>query len=145
MEAPCGSRTCWTLNVEPTHYLFLPITTMKDKQAVTPGYLPVPTSIEPLSGKTSKPRFRILLRILLLTVVLGSLWAAGVYENFCNHGKGNSPGFLPSKSHAASCAQAEPLQPLKHDELWKNLSAIVGSSDFQSKAIDWLGNAVRIP
>lgn len=118
---------------------------MKDKQAITPGYLPVPTSIEPSSGKTRNPKFRTLLRFLLPTVVLGSLWAAGVHENFCNHDKGNPLSIFPPKSHAASCAQAEPLQPLKHDELWKNLSAIVGSSDFQSKAIDWLGNAVRIP
>ncbi len=115
---------------------------MKEKQIVTSGFLPAPTSIETLSGKAGNSKLKALYRLLLLPAVLGSLWVTGVHKNFCYHDKGNSLGNF---SNTAPCAQVDSLQPLKHDELWKNLSAIIGSSEFQSKAVNWLGNAVRIP
>lgn len=45
----------------------------------------------------------------------------------------------------AICPQQQPLTPLAHSKVVDNLMATYSTSDFEKKAIEWLGDAVRIP
>lgn len=52
-------------------------------------------------------------------------------------------GFL--KSSDELCPQADPLTPSKDKDLWDDVAEMYGSQSFQSKAVEWLGGAVRVP
>ncbi len=116
---------------------------MKAEQ-INMSALPVSGSVETWSGRAGNSKPKVLSRLLLIVVIACSLWVTGVYDGF-NHRDEGLLNIFFSKPHTVSCAQVESLQPLKHNQLWKNLSTTIGSSEFQSNTVDWLGNAVRIP
>ncbi|KAK7686392.1 hypothetical protein QCA50_010616 [Cerrena zonata] len=43
------------------------------------------------------------------------------------------------------CAQASAVNPVKHAELWSSLDGIYATETFASRAIEWLGGAIRVP
>ena len=44
------------------------------------------------------------------------------------------------------CPQTDVLVPQKNIELWNDLTTTIGSSNgFQTKAVDWLAGAVKVP
>ena len=43
------------------------------------------------------------------------------------------------------CPQAPAVTPVKHAELWQSLDKTYGKESFVSRAIDWLGGAIRVP
>ena len=43
-----------------------------------------------------------------------------------------------------SCPQADALVPQASGALWNTLGAVYASDDFRTRAVDWLGGAVRI-
>ena len=44
------------------------------------------------------------------------------------------------------CPQTDVLVPEKNNELWNDLTATIGSLDrFQTRAVDWLAGAVKVP
>ncbi|KAG5645625.1 hypothetical protein DXG03_005616 [Asterophora parasitica] len=43
------------------------------------------------------------------------------------------------------CAQSDVLIPEKNSALWESLGATFGTEEFKTRAIDWLGGAVRVP
>ncbi|EMD39065.1 hypothetical protein CERSUDRAFT_112759 [Gelatoporia subvermispora B] len=45
----------------------------------------------------------------------------------------------------ALCPQAAPLLPQKNGALWEKLGETYGSEAFLTRAVDWLGGAVRVP
>jgi hypothetical protein len=44
-----------------------------------------------------------------------------------------------------SCPQVDVLVPQANGALWNFLGAIYASNDFKTRAVDWLGGAVRVP
>ncbi|KAJ7767417.1 hypothetical protein DFH07DRAFT_1011128 [Mycena maculata] len=46
---------------------------------------------------------------------------------------------------AAGCPQVEALTPERGAELLGNISHLIGTADFKTKAIDWLAGAVQVP
>lgn len=48
-------------------------------------------------------------------------------------------------SKQADCDQADVLIPEKNGALWDSLTAVYGTDAFQSRAVDWLGGAVKVP
>lgn len=50
-----------------------------------------------------------------------------------------------SKKATSSCPQAEVLVPEKNSALWDSLTATYSTDAFQSRAVEWLGGAVRVP
>ena len=43
------------------------------------------------------------------------------------------------------CPQTDVLVPEKNNELWNGLIATTGSNGFQTKAVDWLAGAIKVP
>ena len=52
---------------------------------------------------------------------------------------------LESISAADLCPQPSALTPIEHAQLWQSLSGTYGTDAFVSRAIDWLGGAIRVP
>lgn len=46
---------------------------------------------------------------------------------------------------AAGCPQVDPLTPERGAELLGNISDLIGTADFKTKAINWLAGAVQVP
>lgn len=118
---------------------------MKAQQKTSSDHLPIPTSIESSPERSGKSKPKVLLQFLLLSGVIASAWTtAGFYKGRC-HRDGKAQTSVSAKPHATTCTQVDPLLPGKHHELWANMSATIGSDEFQSKAVDWLSRAVQIP
>jgi len=43
------------------------------------------------------------------------------------------------------CPQVDELVPEKNGMIWESLQDMYGTEDFKTRAVDWLGGAVRIP
>ena len=43
------------------------------------------------------------------------------------------------------CPQTDVLVPEKNNNLWNDLTATIGSNGFQTKAVEWLAGAVKVP
>lgn len=43
------------------------------------------------------------------------------------------------------CLQAHVIHPVENEKLWSEISSIIGTDDYKTRAIDWLAGAVRIP
>lgn len=54
-------------------------------------------------------------------------------------------GFDLKKPSAELCPQVGPLTPSKHRTLWEATGKTFDSGAFKSKAVQWLGGAVRVP
>ncbi|RDB23324.1 Carboxypeptidase S [Hypsizygus marmoreus] len=103
---------------------------------------------EPLLPSTtiSKPSDRKFRRPLLYTgllLLLSSYYALLILPQFTDLGP-----WLGQKHHDYStnyCPQADVLVPEVNGELWNSLTATIGTASFKSRAVEWLGGAVRVP
>jgi len=100
--------------------------------------LPQPT----ISRTNTNSRFPILKRTVFLVAALGlGFYFSNIFtENVAihavtqwYHGDGDS------------CPQADVLVPQANSILWNSLGAIYASDNFKTRAVDWLGGAVRVP
>jgi Gly-Xaa carboxypeptidase len=99
-----------------------------DKDILLPSQAP--------SKQASRPKSTVktILYIGLLVLVQCLFWkSAGFDSPFVN------------KSSTTLCPQAPELVPQKNGKVWQHLSETFSTSDFKTRAIDWLGDAVRIP
>ncbi len=88
-------------------------------------------------ASTKKPtRFRTLL------VALGLVLCTFKLIDFAARGTTLLPYTLEDSNH---CPQTGLILPRKNRKLWKDLGETVGSTSFQTRAVDWLGGAVRVP
>ena len=94
--------------------------------------LPLPTTI---SRPNTNP---ILKRAAFLVAVLGlSFYFSNIFtENVATYWY---------RSDGESCPQADVLIPQAHSALWNSLGAAYASENFKTRAVDWLGGAVRVP
>jgi len=53
--------------------------------------------------------------------------------------------YVSDKIPKSLCPQAAELVPTKNAQVWKDLTQTFGTNNFKTRAIDWLGDAVRIP
>jgi len=100
--------------------------------------LPQPT----ISRTNTNSRSPILKRAVLLVAALG----LGSY--FCNIFTGNVAIHAATQWYhddGDSCPQADILVPQANSALWNSLGAVYASDDFKTRAVDWLGGAVRVP
>lgn len=52
---------------------------------------------------------------------------------------------LDHRRGAKPCPQSDPLYPKQHAELWESLKRDFDEEAFRTRAVAWLGGAVRIP
>jgi Gly-Xaa carboxypeptidase len=52
---------------------------------------------------------------------------------------------LPDVTSADLCPQVDELVPEKNGVIWESLQDTYSTSEFKTRAVDWLGGAVRIP
>ena len=100
--------------------------------------LPQPTTSRP-STNSRFPRLKRAV-VLLAVLGLGSYFFSILAENVAihavtrwYHGDGDS------------CPQVDVLVPQANGALWNSLGAVYASDDFKTRAVDWLGGAVRVP
>lgn len=43
------------------------------------------------------------------------------------------------------CPQADDLTPQVNSDLWHDVSQVIGTDAFKTRAIDWIAGAVRVP
>jgi len=59
-----------------------------------------------------------------------------------------APKFAVSKPHhdpAALCPQVKPITPTKHSAIWESFVEKTTTDEYKTRAIEWLGGAVRVP
>jgi Gly-Xaa carboxypeptidase len=89
-------------------------------------------AVEKLKAKyRSRPKF-----ILFLITYLGVHFVYEAYKWVEAVGIGDN---------APRCAQADVLTPDKNANLWNELNEKIGTPAFETSAINWLADAVRIP
>ena len=84
-------------------------------------------------------RFPILKRAVVILAVLGLGFYLSFTESVAIHVGQSYHG------DGESCPQADVLVPQANGALWNSLGALYTSDDFKTRAVDWLGGAVRIP
>ncbi|KAF9450372.1 carboxypeptidase S [Macrolepiota fuliginosa MF-IS2] len=109
---------------------------------ISSGYLPTESSVVFPIDKSRKSKLKTFLHLICIA---GAVWATSSYYKGYRHDPQALTNVFTSQPHPATCAQADPLIPEKHGELWALLSTAISSSDFQLKAVDWLSRAVQIP
>ncbi|KAF8337820.1 hypothetical protein F5887DRAFT_983763 [Amanita rubescens] len=92
--------------------------------------------VAPASSKKRSTRFRSLL------IVLGLVLCTLKLIDFAARGTTLLPYILEDSNN---CPQTGLILPRKNRKLWNDLGGTVGSNDFQTRAVDWLGGAVRVP
>lgn len=60
------------------------------------------------------------------------------------HGSLYFDEFLPRET-AAGCPQVDALVPQRDSDLLGNISDLISTADFKTKAINWLSGAVQVP
>ena len=105
---------------------------MSDKKQYFSG---LPTSAE--FGSPSRCK-RI--KALAIGLCLGLLGTGGYV------GQTIAQGFPVSKPHpTALCPQVNPITPTKHSAIWESFVERSTTDEYKTRAIEWLGGAVRIP
>jgi len=108
---------------------------MSDKKQDFTG---LPTSVEPI--KLGSPSRSKRIKALVVGLCLGLLGTGGfVLQSI-------APGFAVSKPHpTALCPQVNPIAPAKHPAIWESLVERFTTDEYKTRAIEWLGGAVRVP
>ena len=108
---------------------------MSDKKQDFAG---LPTSVEPV--KLGSPSRSKRIKALVVGLCLGLLGTGGfVLQSI-------APGFAVSKPHpTALCPQVNPIAPAKHPAIWESLVERSTTDEYKTRAIEWLGGAVRVP
>ena len=86
------------------------------------------------------PSIRKRTKTLAIGLCLGLLGTGGFFSRTI------APNFAVSKPHpTALCPQAKSIIPLKHSEVWESLVERSTTDEYKTRAIEWLGGAVRVP
>jgi hypothetical protein len=102
-----------------------------DEKRARAAFLPLATPVP----STKVARFGKFLTVLLVGITLCILKL--VYFT-------TSSTYLLQDTHF--CPQTDVLVPEKNIELWNDLTTTIGSlNGFQTKAVDWLAGAVKVP
>ena len=105
---------------------------MSDKKQYFAG---LPTSVKLGSPSRCKRT-----KVLAIGLCLGLLGTGGYV------GRTIAPGFSVSKPHpTALCPQVNPITPTKHSAIWESFVERTTTDEYKTRAIEWLGRAVRIP
>jgi len=105
---------------------------MSDKKQYFAG---LPTSVE-----LSSPSRRKRTKALAIGLCLGLLGTGGCV------GGTIAPGLSVSKPHpTALCPQVNPIAPTKHSAIWESFVERTTTDEYKTRAIEWLGGAVRVP
>ena len=109
---------------------------MSDKKRNFAG---LPTSVEPVQlGSPSRCKYYT--RAFAIGLCLGLLGTVGFVL------RSIALGFAVSKPHpTALCPQVNPITPTKHSAIWESFVERTTTSEYKTRAIEWLGGAVRIP
>ncbi|KAF8734360.1 hypothetical protein AX14_003360 [Amanita brunnescens Koide BX004] len=100
-----------------------------DEKKAPADFLPLAA----LAHSTKKARFGRFLA--LVSIALCTLY-------FATRGNTSSIYTLGDTNY---CPQSDVLVPEKNNELWSDLTTTIGSNGFQTKAVDWLAGAVKVP
>ena len=80
-----------------------------------------------------------------LVALLASVFAVVFLHADLLHDKLLS-AIMPSRNAVANlCPQSDALYPESHTQLWKSLGHVYDEDAFLTRAVAWLGGAVRIP
>ena len=93
-----------------------------------------------ISRPKTTSRFSIFKRAVVTFAVLGLGSYFSFTENVAIHGVTQW-----YRGDGESCPQADVLVPQANGALWNSLGALYTSDDFKTRAVDWLGGAVRVP
>ena len=98
------------------------------------GLLPSPVEAAPAKQECSPP-VRVA-KILMWGLAVGaSLNALGIIPD---------PEY-PADALVKQCPQVSAVVPVKNSELWSSLGQTFVTDSFKSRAVEWLGGAVRVP
>ena len=108
---------------------------MSDKKQDFTG---LPTSVEPI--KLGSPSRSKRTKALAIGLCLGLLVTGGLAN------PGEMDGKTVSKPHpTALCPQVKPIAPTKHSAIWESFVERTATDEYKTRAIEWLGGAVRVP
>ncbi|KAH0836669.1 hypothetical protein J3R83DRAFT_8389 [Lanmaoa asiatica] len=107
-------------------------------QGKVPEELPGPTPSRTTPSVSSRAGKAILLALAALVV---TFFARVAHKQLWHCFQ--SPPLDTAKGNL--CPQAPELIPVKNNASWETLTDIYGTEAFQSKAVDWLSGAIRIP
>jgi hypothetical protein len=86
------------------------------------------------------------LRVLgLVALLAGVLTIATRHYADLPGGSFSSQRLLDHRRGAKPCPQSDPLYPKQHAEVWESLNRDFDEKTFRTRAVEWLGGAVRIP
>ena len=92
------------------------------------------------------PRYqRLKWTALGLVALLASVFAVVFLHADILHGKFLSEILSSHNGVAELCPQSDALHPESHAQLWKSLGHDYDEEAFLTRAVGWLGGAVRIP
>ncbi|KAI0675538.1 carboxypeptidase S [Trametes maxima] len=116
------------------------VPTMYDEKAATmPPYMP-----EPVSQPQKKTRCVGRTLVKGLVVVLALLTCLHSFE-VVDLSSCWSKEAAAVDASADQCVQASTVVPKKNAELWQSLGNTIDSDAYKSRAVEWLGGAVRVP
>ncbi len=121
-----------------THRLspLAPLMVARDKKAIlTTPFVPVQASHQRRSKWTA----------LGLVALLASIFAVVFLHPYFINDNFLSTILSSHNAVAKLCPQSDALYPESHEELWKTLGRDYDEDAFLTRAVAWLGNAVRIP
>jgi len=108
---------------------------MSDKKQ---DFSDLPTSVEPV--KLGSPSRSKRTKALAIGLCLGLLGTGGFAL------RSIAPKFAVSKPHpTALCPQVKPITPTKHSAIWESFVERSTTDEYKTRAIEWLGGAVRVP
>ena len=112
-------------------------TVVIEKDGLLPSVIPYNASSH--RGSLSSLRGIALYIAIALACTCAALWTLDAPQFI-------SDSSLGSITAAADlCPQSPAVSPVKHAELWQSLNKTYGEEPFMSRAIDWLGGAIRVP
>lgn len=86
----------------------------------------------PPKSPVSKTKAVIYVALLILCQCL--FWKYAAFDNLLGGNKG-----------VDLCPQATELVPQKNVKVWRSLGETFRTKDFKTRAVNWLGGAVRVP
>ena len=108
---------------------------MSDKKQ---DFSDLPTGVEPV--KLGSPSRSKRTKALAIGLCLGLLGTGGFVL------RSIAPGFAASKPHPTTlCPQVKPITPTKRSAIWESFVERSTTDEYKTRAIEWLGGAVRVP
>ena len=104
--------------------------------------LPAAAFVQAPRHRWQESKWRVLGLVALLAGVL-----TVVSRRYADLPSGSfvSQRLLDHRRGAKLCPQSGPLYPKQHAEVWESLKRDFDEKTFRTRAVEWLGGAVRIP